>query len=304
MRIIPVSSINRHSSEDVRRFVRICEEEYYYQIKTAVRSVERSAAEKPILLISGPSGSGKTITAHRIREMLSEDGHTAHILSMDDYFLPLGDPRGVDLEAPARLDIPLLTAQLERIIEGEAVDIPIFDFKRQKRAGTRPFHRKKDEIVIMEGIHALNPEITGFAEGRSVAVYVSVRTRLRYGGGELLHPGKLRLMRRLVRDGLFRNRAPAETVSFFSLVERGEQRYIMPYKSRADHDIDTFVAYEPAVYKSYIEASLREYMKQEEALDVADLLTVIEELSAVDAVFVPDGSLVREFVGKSRLMNN
>ena len=149
----------------------------------------------------------------------------------------------------------------------------------------------------MEGIHALNPDVIGHSDEYTNRVYVSVRTRLE-SGGELLHPSKIRLMRRLIRDKLYRGRSITETMEFFKSVERGEDLYIMPYKHRASFDIDTFIAYEPMVYRDILLDDLhrvsRTYPEYEKYADIEKFLRKLEPL---DPANVPDNSLVREFIG-------
>ena len=149
----------------------------------------------------------------------------------------------------------------------------------------------------MEGIHALNPDVTGHSDEFTNRVYVSVRTRLE-DNGALLHPSKIRLMRRLIRDKLYRGRSISETMDFFRSVERGEDLYIMPYKHRASFDIDTFIAYEPMVYRDILLSDLERVSKTYGNYDhYADIELFLRALSPLEREAVPDNSLVREFIG-------
>lgn len=310
MRIIPVESINRRVNADLENFIKTSEDEYRYQLEYTVNGIIRDIETKPIILISGPSGSGKTISAHRIKQMLEERGNRTHIISMDNYFLPLNDCRNdcddngkVDLESPKRLDLDLLNEQLGMMLKCEEIAIPRFHFPTQTRGEGTALKRNEGDIIILEGIHALNPLVTGSVLESSSKVYVSVRTRIRCEQKHLLHPSRIRLMRRMVRDSLFRGRPLVDTIKNFNNVERGEKLYIMLYKDSADYDIDTFLHYEPCVYKKLL---INETINADDA-DVLNEITEInyflDKLYGIEAEHVPPHSLIREFIGGNMLMN-
>jgi uridine kinase len=300
MKLISTTTMNNRHEGDARKFIAESEAHYQRQLESAVREIASEEVEKPVILLSGPSGSGKTTTAFRIRKMLDAAGIKTYTMSMDNYFIPMNDPRtvyepdgSVDFESPNRLETEQLADHLEKMWSGEEFTLPVFDFVNQKQLAGERFKRHKHEMVILEGIHALNPAVTGLVSEHSSGVYVSVRTRVKSRSGKLLHPSKIRLTRRLIRDKLFRGRSVEHTLQYFAKVGRGEKKYITPYKCYAEHHIDTFMAYELAAYKDYI---LPELAGIEEG---ADLLTVLSELDAVAIDDVPRDSLLREFVGDS-----
>lgn len=278
---------------------------YAERIEAAAEQIYADREERPVVLVSGPSGSGKTTTANRIARLLKERGCGAHCISMDNYFktltpheLELSERGEFDFESPMRLDCDLFKEHLEKLSRCEEIDIPTFDFAIQKSKPGMKLKTNKGDIVILEGIHALNPLVTGNSESYTNCVYVSVRTRIEAYNGELLHPSKIRLMRRLIRDKLYRGRSLAETFEFFRSVERGENLYIMPFKYRADFDIDTFIPYEPLIYRdvllSDLEKASHEYKNY---ADYADIERFLHELESVDRSLIPENSLIREFVG-------
>ena len=303
-------AINKRIQKKAASFVRRCEEDYQLQIETVADSIAESRGAKPIILLAGPSGSGKTTTALRLEEYLDKAGMSTHTISMDNYFLPLDEKTAeraedgsIDYESPSRLDLKLLDEHMKRLSRGEEIEVPTFDFARQNR-GTevRKLRREENELVIFEGIHALNPAVMGEHTDIASGVYVSVRTRLESKSGELLHPSHLRLMRRLIRDKLFRGRDPIATMEMFASVERGEDRYIMPYKRYAQYSINTFMAYEPSAYKRYLLDDLRRVQSTGYKFDQLDLMIdMLEYLEPIDIDLVPGTSLVREFVGGSEL---
>ena len=162
-----VSSVNREA-KCPEKIIELAEDNYSAYINEAAEMILSSG--KPVVLLSGPSGSGKTTAALRIEARLRELGRTAHTLSMDNYFLPISDknrhelPRddegNIDLESPMRLDIPLFTEHLKKIAACEEFEMPRFNFAAQSRREPVPFLRKHGEIIIIEGIHALNPDVT------------------------------------------------------------------------------------------------------------------------------------------------
>ncbi len=303
MECISVEKLN-YMAKTPSEIVADSEERYAAEISEVAEAIFANRAERPIVLISGPSGSGKTTTAVRVAGSLNELGCAAHVISMDNYFLPMSmmenarDENGkIDFESPLRLDVDLFREHLDRLSRCEEIDIPGFDFARQERVAGMPLKREKGDVVILEGIHALNPLLTGESDSYTTRVYVSVRTRIAHGD-RLLHPSKIRLMRRLIRDKLYRGRGFPETMEFFKSVERGENLYIMPFKHRADFDIDTFIGYEPLVYRDVLLPGLAEASKTyKDYADYADMGEFLKLLSPLDRKLVPDNSLVREFIG-------
>lgn len=303
MKCIPVKELNSKTAEP-REFVLEAENAYADQISAAAERIYSERRERPVVLISGPSGSGKTTTAVRIARLLEDNGCRAHTISMDNYFLPLteeekrlGELGQFDFESPKRLDTELFKKHLDMLSRCEEIEIPSFDFAEQNRRPGMPLGREPGDIVIMEGIHALNPDVIGNSDDYTNRVYVSVRTRLE-DNGELLHPSKIRLMRRLIRDKMYRGRSIVETMEFFKSVERGENLYIMPYKDRASFDLDTFIAYEPMVYRDILLAELKEVSRSYENYEeYADIERFLLALKPMGREYVPDNSLVREFIG-------
>lgn len=306
VQFIDASSINAKIKSNPNELVRGAESVYFNRMTAAAEKIYHERSDKPVVLLSGPSGSGKTTTALRIAVQLEKKGLKVHTISMDNYFLPNGvgvmplDENGeIDLESPLRMDIPLFTEHLKKLIDGDGVSMPVFDFITQSRSDFIPVKRGKNEIIIFEGIHALNPIVTGDTADITNCVYVSVRTRIK-SGRKILHPSNIRLMRRLNRDKLFRARRLDEVFKMNKSVIRGEELYIMPTKHRADISIDTFLAYEASVYSNML---LSELERTENIMayrnDYNMLLSMLRELRPLDAGYVPENSLVREFIGGS-----
>lgn len=284
-------------------FIEAAEAAYTQKVEKLADHLVVQNEAKPVILLCGPSGSGKTTTAHLLKSALRSRGHRAKTLSLDDYFLPAtspGLPRNewgeIDFESPYRLDIPLLSDQMEMIFACQPVDIPTYDFPSQSRAGSRYFHREPGEFVIFEGIHALNPRVTGAAMDFSTHLYISVRRRLRLPDGSSLHPNYIRLMRRLLRDQRERGRSFEATMDLLRSVTKGEEDYIIPFKRLADWEFDSFLPYEPALYASILTPATLPMAGNHEAL-CRELLRYLEPLPTITSSEIPQGSLLREFVG-------
>lgn len=271
----------------------------YREVSLIADEIALFAKRKPVVLLSGPSGSGKTTTAHMLQDMLLKSGHRAHVISLDNYFktvLP-GEDDKVDFEAPSRINAELLSEHIKLISECKEIELPTFDFlTKESRTSGKIFKRRKGEVVIFEGIHALNPDVAVFDESKTVKLYASVRTRVLYGE-KIFHPKYLRLLRRMNRDALYRGRSVNETLSFYKSVERGEELYVAPFKRLADFSIDTFIAYEPMIYKTNLLSRLDGI--SEKASDVPEMLTdFLKRFKDGSNDYVVKDSIIREFIGK------
>ena len=287
-------------------FVTRAEQEFQQKIDALANAVANGASERPVVLLSGPSGSGKTTTSHMIAHRLEQMGLEAHIVSMDNYFRTFTDEEtelfrrhALDLESPERVDNELLSSQIEAIMRGETVTVPHYDFVTNvSMKGSQTLRLHAGEVIIFEGIHALNPAVIGSADDYTARIYVSVRTRVEHGSKEaraLLHPSKVRLARRMIRDKRERARTFSDVISIYDSVERGEDLYIMPYKYRADFDVDTFIPYELCVYKNFLPASMPD--EQANYPWLSELFEVLGELPAINPSEIPQNALIREFIG-------
>lgn len=257
---------------------------------------------KPIILISGPSGSGKTTTAFKIEKYLDNKGIETHVLNMDNYFKPYdGELSPEQLEEPDRLDSELLVSDINKLIECKEINLPSFDFKTHKRTFAGSMKRNEDELIVIEGIHVLNKDIMDGIIDKASGIYVAPRTRVQLPDGRIIHPQKLRLLRRMLRDKFFRGKDIAETIAKAPTVNAGEDKYIMPNKKNASIHLDTFIAYEIAALKYYLKYDIRnlsnEIIKKYDIQDLIDLLEYVDELDAPEVI--GHYSLVREFIGKS-----
>ena len=297
-----IEELNARIARDSAGFVADCEAAYRARIAEVAAELMRGGEDRPVVLLSGPSGSGKTTTAMLLEQAMDAAGHSTHTLSMDNYFLTGGDPRhprdaegNLDLEAPLCVDVELLSAQMNDIFAGRPVELPHFNFTDKTRTTLRTLKRLPGEFVILEGIHALNPLITGTLDKFSGFVYVSV-------GSELgaLDSVRIRLLRRLMRDSKFRSRPPADTLALLPSVSAGEQKHVVPFRDRADFQIDTCMPYECSVYRDEILTMFKSHdlLQDETCLPI---VAALQALSSVADSLVPADSLIREFLGNGSL---
>lgn len=301
---IEIERINQGIETDPAEYVRAVNEDYLYKLTKIADDIAAHKNEKPVILLSGPSGSGKTTTAMMIEKLLDDRGHSTHTLSMDNYFCPLSAEEKalaaegkMDLESPLRVDKELLNRQIEDISACRGIEIPRYNFGTSSREATgTPFKRSEGELVIFEGIHALNPDVITVPDSMICKIYVSVRTRVS-GDGLLLHPSRVRLMRRMIRDSLFRQRSLRETMNMFHSVEEGENKYIMPYKYRSDYDVDTFMAYELSAYRADLIDKLED---MKDVPEISEIVNVLEQLAPIDKSCITPDSLICEFIGNGQ----
>ena len=260
-----------------------------------------------MVLLAGPSSSGKTTSCRRLSVQLSVLGYNVNQLSLDDYFLgrertpklPNGE---YDFESIDALDIPLLNDHLNRLFRGEEVQIPTFDFKKgEPYFGGKTLKLGPRSLLVVEGIHALNPKLTAEIEdGLKFKVYVSALTQISIDDQNIIHGTDNRLVRRIVRDNNFRGWNAYETLRRWPEVVRGERKHIFPYQENANVMFNSALLYELGVLKRYAEPLMKQVPEDSEEYSIArQLLDFSELLLPIDDKFIPYNSIMREFLGGS-----
>ena len=300
-----LKDINFKTVADPAGFIAECDERYNALVQEAADRIAENRHNSPIVLLSGPSGSGKTTSSMKIAEELNKRGLGTHYVGMDDYFktvdhsTPRTEDGELDLESPLCLDMELLNKHFTQLAQGERVYVPKYEFSRRMRIQepSKSIKLKKDEIVIFEGIHALNSMITD-VHPEAFKLYISARSDVLFGGEIVFKRTWFRLVRRMVRDCKFRGSDPKETMSMWGNVRRGELLYISPFKSKADFQFDTSLAYELAVYNrtaTKLFQSVPEGIERFEEL--RRVLPALQLFGDIDESLVPADSLIREFIG-------
>ena len=297
MNAVHLEHINWQTEKNAEEYVKDCEKNYTDQIQRIADEIKSDYRSRPVILLSGPSGSGKTTTALKLEAILDSLGLETHTISMDNYFTPLKIEAGADLESPARMDIELLQSHIVKIANCEEVRIPLFSFKTQSISGCRPLKRKKNELIILEGIHALNPDVTGYNNDVTQRIFVNVEGSVADECSMMLDSSKIRLIRRLVRDYFYRGRSFSDTVNIFGKVESGSQNYVIPYKKRADFCVDSFIPYEICAFKNAVLKGFQDCSEDNGlSRSIREFLQKAEEL---DEAYIPKDSILREFIGGS-----
>jgi uridine kinase len=269
--------------------------------------VERREKTK-VVLISGPSSSGKTTSSRRLTVQLLARGLSPYPLEMDNYFVerdrtPKDEFGEYDFESLHALDLERLSSDLHRLIDGKKVQLPKFDFITGHSTPGDIVQLKPDQIVIMEGIHGLNPNLLpNFPTDHTFRIYISALTQLNLDRHNRVSTTDTRLIRRIVRDARDRGHNAQNTIARWESVTRGEKRNIFPFQEQADYIFNSALAYELAVLKPYAEPLIRQVpFGCPEYVEAKRLLALLEWVLPVDHSMVPDNSLLLEFLGGSIL---
>ena len=301
-----LNEINFKTVSDPKAFIAECDEAYRAKVSKAADRIIENMERSPIVLLSGPSGSGKTTTAMKIAEELSRRGIGTYSVGMDDYFRTV-DPETVprtpegdmDLESPLCLDMELLNEHFSMLSRGERIFVPKYEFSRRMRIlePSKSIKLKKNEIVVFEGIHALNDSITD-VHPEAFKLYISARSDVEFEGKVVFKRTWFRLVRRMVRDANFRGTDPQETMKMWANVRRGEKLYISPFKDKADLQFDTSFAYEPAVFNRTVTRLLQSVPEGIERFEeLRAVLPAIQLFGDIESELVAPDALIREFIG-------
>lgn len=263
--------------------------------------------KKKFVMIAGPSSSGKTSFANRLSIQLIAKGRKPHPLSLDDYyvdreFCPKNPDGSFDFECLESIDVKLFNEDMNRLLKGEAVDMPSFNFK----TGKREYRGRKlvlgpDDILVIEGIHGLNDRLSQLIPPEhKFKIYISALTQLNIDEHNPLSTTDERLIRRIVRDARTRGTNAMETIAMWPSVRKGERENIFPFQEQADVMFNSALVYELAVLKVYAEPLLFGIEREcPEYLEAKRLLKLLDYFLPMPADGIPNNSLLREFVGGS-----
>ncbi|MBQ7407960.1 MAG: nucleoside kinase [Clostridia bacterium] len=265
------------------------------------------------VLLSGPSSSGKTTSANRLATQLRVHGKKPILMSLDDYYIDRekiqpGPDGKIDLEHINTIDTSLFKNNLQDLLSGKEVELPIFNFKKEKREWVgRKLKLNENSVIIIEGLHALNPELLPKDVNTNLVfkLYVSPLLPLNLDDHNRIPANYLRLLRRTVRDYETRNSSVQKTLSMWDSVRRGEERWIFPYQENADVIFNSSTIYELAVLKKHIFPLLTQVKPSDECYDdvraMVKILNFVHQADVDDEI--PPTSLVREFIGGNAFYN-
>lgn len=283
------------------------QEKKIVRIADEITQRDQNGERVKLVLISGPSSSGKTTFSKRLSVQLITNGMRPYPISLDDYFVnrddtPLDENGKHDFESFYALDLPFFESQLQDLIAGKEIELPRFNFVTGKREMSgRKLRINDNMILILEGIHALNPELTRhIPEANKYKIYVSALTTIQLDNHNYIPTTDNRLLRRIIRDSKYRGSSAEDTINRWESVRAGEEKWIFPYQEYADAMFNSALLFELAVLKDYAEPLLRKVPNNCPAYSEANrLLRFLGYFTSIPDNQLPPTSLLREFLGGS-----
>ncbi len=277
-----------------------------YKLLSIAEKITLNKNDIKLILISGPSSSGKTTTSKKLALYLKTLGMNPHQLSLDDYFLnredtPLDEEGKPDFESLRAIDIKLFNSQMEKLLKGNKVITPTYDFVKGKKNFNKPIQMDNNDVLIIEGLHALNNNLLeNINKKNKYKIYISPLAFMGLDDDNRISMTDIRLLRRIIRDNRTRGYSPEHTLSTWEAVRKGEEKYVFPFQDEADTIFNSILAYELGVLKTYVEPLL--FSIKEDSAEYLTALRLIELLKFVLPIpsdTVPDVSILREFIGNS-----
>lgn len=294
----------------IQEVIMVSEALHDQHIAEIASQIATRKGETRVVMIAGPSSSGKTTSSRRLSIQLLAHGIQPFPLELDNYFVersetPRDEDGNFDFEHINALNREWLNHDVAKLISGEKVQLPKYDFITGTHVPGDIVQLKHDQIVILEGIHGLNPElVTEIKNEQTFRIYISALTQLNLDRHNRVSTTDTRLLRRILRDAWTRGYSPQETIGRWESVRKGEKRYIFPFQENADVMFNSALVYEMAALKPLVEPLLRQVpFGVPEHIEVKRLLALLEWFTPVDADLIPDNSLLREFIGGSILKN-
>ena len=288
------------AAQSPQQLANLCEESYRQRIRYAAEKVRFSGTK--IVMLTGPSASGKTTSAHKLAEELVRQGTPAQVVSLDNFFrgaqyypkLPDGT---LDYENPDTLDLPLIRQCLRELSETGKTTLPIYDFASESRSSATEDIDLQGGVCIVEGIHALNPELTGLVKGDDIyRIYAGLREEYCIDGRRVINTQDIRLCRRTLRDAATRGRSPDKTLAMWDRVLDGETRYIKGFKTTADFLLDTSFTYELGLIAQMLRKVLQQFQLEGHNAELWDeTARRFEHVMPVSLHLLPADSMLREF---------
>lgn len=304
-----VGALNDSIQENrIRELILVSEALHEMRIAEIARKISSESNNARIVLIAGPSSSGKTTFSKRLSIQLLAQGLSPYPLELDNYFVnreltPKDEKGDYDFESLRALDTVLLESQIKQLIAGDEVQIPKFDFKLGKSQPGEIVKLQKDQLIILEGIHGMNPNLLKqISPDQTFRIYISCLTQLNLDRHNRISTTDTRLIRRTIRDARERGYSANDTIKRWESVRRGEKIHIFPYQQNANEIFNSALVYELAVLKPLAEPLLRQVPYGTHAhIEAKRLLSFLEWFLPLDTELIPDNSILQEFLGKSIL---
>ena len=308
-KILNISSIGELNDKIVRsepgELINLCEAIQDYQLQSIAYQIKSNREKIKVVLLSGPSSSGKTTSAKKLSLYLKTVGLNPVPLSLDDYFLertetPLNENGKPDFESIRAIDIKLFNNQINKLLKGNKVTIPRFDFITGKKVYEKTIQMAENDILVIEGLHAISDDLLkDIPKSTKFKIYVSPIVYLNVDDDNRINLTDIRLIRRMVRDARNRGYSPSHTLATWSEVRSGEEKYVFPYQDSADVIFNTFLAYELPVIKVYALPLLYKIQPDDpQYITALRLIKLLELVLPLPSEEIPSLSIIREFIGK------
>lgn len=300
---LTVDEINNLIKENPGKIIADSEKRYSVLIKETAKDINKKEG-RVLVMVAGPSSSGKTTTSKLLKKEIEAFGGRAKVISLDDFYRSQDtvytfEDGTVDYETVKALDVDYIAECLYKLMNEGRCKLPRFSFITKKREYYVETVAEEDDIIIVEGLHALNPLITDqLMNEQMVKIYVSVSSRIYDGDNVLMGKRDIRLVRRLIRDYHFRDSSPENTFYLWNGVRMGEDRYLFPFSDRADIKIDSIHPYEICAFKDVAIKVLDRMDKKSVYYSEAEILRdKLSKFVSISETSVPRSSLLTEFVG-------
>lgn len=291
--------------------IRLSETYYESQLSRIADTIYDNKENIKLILIAGPSSSGKTTTSKKLNVYLQSRGFRIHNISIDDYFVnrvdtPKDENGEYDFESLKAIDTELFNRQLAKLLDGEKVLLPKYNFITGKREFYKEhLQMQENDLIIIEGLHGLNEELTlSVPRKNKFKIFICPFTQLNIDYHNRIHTSDTRRLRRMVRDSKFRGMSAAETLKMWKKIREGEQKYIFPFQGDADAVINSALMYELGILKTYAEPLLFSVSEDDEMYPEAiRLINFLRNFLPIPSENVPRDSILREFIGGSGFEN-
>ena len=304
METYDIKQINNMFLENPTALIKKGEGEFHAQLNALTQELFERHKEIKVVLLTGPSASGKTTTANMLCQNLMQKGVECDVISLDNFYknhsdIPVDEYGNRDLESIEAIDVELVNTCFEQLIRYGEADFPIFDFLTSQRS--QEYHHVlsgEGELVIVEGIHAMNPAIRSVGnEASYYKVYISPRRPFMLGDEEILSPSGLRLIRRMLRDHQRRGSSVGHTLSMWGNVRASEKKHIFPYLGSEDFFVETTHLYEPMLYHELLSPILKQVKKGDQWYEkVRSIKMSLSFFERMHTDMLPKDTLMKEFM--------
>lgn len=309
--IINASDLNKAVSQDrIGDLINLAEAYYDGQLASIAEEIASSSRDIKLILLAGPSSSGKTTTAKKLSIYLRSKGFVTHPLSIDDYFVdrektPKDENGEYDFESLKCVDTELFNEQLKKLLSGEEVLLPTYNFMLGKREYKNHLKLGDKDIIVIEGLHALNDELTSsINRDCKYKIFIGPLTQLNLDDHNYIHTSDIRKLRRIIRDSRTRNCKADETLSMWPKIRNGEINNIFPFQDDVDKVVNSSLVYEICVLKTYAEPLLFNVNEDDKIYPEAlRLINFLRNFLPVPSDLIPLDSVLREFIGGSCFKN-